>query len=95
MRRRAWVGFSIEAIREYLSLYKADETGAAQYQRGLERIAERIRELEGKRRDLEETLAGLHALEVEAKERLDRALIEETKRQRSKNTNGKLARRSS
>jgi septation ring formation regulator EzrA len=76
-------------------LYKADETGAAQYRLGLERIAERIRELESKRRDLEETLAGLRALEIEAKERLDRALIEETKRQRSKNTNGKLHRRSS
>jgi septation ring formation regulator EzrA len=56
---------------------------------GVERIAERIRELESKRRDLDETLAGLRALELEAKERLDRALMEETKRQRSKNTNGK------
>ena len=95
IQRLRRLGFSIEAIREYLSLYKADETGAAQYRRGLERIAERIRELEGKRRDLEETLAGLHTLEVEAKERLDRALLEESKRQRNKNTNGKLARRSS
>jgi LmbE family N-acetylglucosaminyl deacetylase len=55
----------------------------------LERIAERIREFEEKRRDLDETLAGLRRLEREAKERLDRALIEETKTQRSKNTNGK------
>jgi DNA-binding transcriptional MerR regulator len=95
IQRLRRLGFSIEAIREYLSLYKADETGAAQYRRGLERIAERIQELEGKRRDLEETLAGLRALEIEAKERLDRALIEEGKRQRSKNTNGKADRRSS
>src|SRR4029453_14387719 len=87
IQRLGRLGFSIEAIREYLSLYKADRTGAAQYRLGLERIAERIRELESKRRDLEETLAGLHALEVEAKERLDRALTEESKRQRSKNTN--------
>jgi DNA-binding transcriptional MerR regulator len=89
IQRLRRLGFSIEAIREYLSLYKADATGAAQYRRGLERIAERIRELESKRRDLDETLAGLRDLEREAKERLDRALIEETKRQRSKNTNGK------
>jgi DNA-binding transcriptional MerR regulator len=78
------LGFSIDAIREYLSLYKADATGAAQYRRGLERIAERIRELEDKRRDIDETLAGLRAIETEAKERLDRALIEESKRQRGK-----------
>jgi DNA-binding transcriptional MerR regulator len=83
------LGFSIDAIREYLSLYKADATGAAQYRRGLERIAERIRELEDKRRDLDETLAGLRALEADAKERLDRALLQEGKRQRSKNANGK------
>src|SRR5262245_51125253 len=83
------LGFSIEAIREYLSLYKADGSGAAQYRRGLERIADRIRELEDKRRDLDETLAGLRALEAEAKERLDRALLEDGKRQRNKTTNGK------
>jgi DNA-binding transcriptional MerR regulator len=95
IQRLRRLGFSIEAIREYLSLYKADATGATQYRLGLERIAERIRELESKRRDLEETLAGLRGLEIEAKQRLDRALIEESKRQRSKNTNGKLDRRSS
>lgn len=89
IQRLRRLGFSIDAIREYLSLYKADATGAAQYRRGLERIVERIRELESKRRDLDETLAGLHALEVDAKERLDRALLEETKRPRSKNGNGK------
>src|SRR6478672_1379382 len=89
IQRLRRLGFSIEAIREYLSLYKADATGAAQYRRGLDRITERIQELESKRRDLDETLTGLRALELEARERLDRALIEETKRHRSKNTNGK------
>ena len=85
IQRLRRLGFSIEAIREYLSLYKADARGVAQYQRGLERITERIQELESKRRDLDETLDGLHALELEAKERLERALDDETKRQRSKN----------
>jgi hypothetical protein len=61
-----------------------DTTGATQYRRGLERIVERIRELESKRRDLDETLAGLRALEHEAKERLDLALLEGSKKQRSK-----------
>src|SRR5262249_31345839 len=75
IQRLRRLGFSIDAIREYLSLYKADATGATQYRRGLERITERIRELEEKRRDLDETLAGLRVLEREAKERLDRALV--------------------
>ena len=95
IQRLRRLGFSIEAIREYLSLYKADATGAAQYRLGLERITERIQDLESKRRDLDETLAGLRALELEAKGRLDRALIEEAKRPRSKNTNGKRGVRSS
>jgi DNA-binding transcriptional MerR regulator len=85
IQRLRRLGFSIEAIREYLSLYKSDATGAAQFRRGLERITERIHELESKRRDLDETLAGLHTLELEAKERLERVLDEETKRRRSKN----------
>ena len=85
IQRLRRLGFSIEAIREYLSLYKADATGVAQYRRGLERITERIQELGSKRRDIDESLAGLHALELEAKERLERALDDQTKRRRSKN----------
>jgi DNA-binding transcriptional MerR regulator len=89
IQRLRRLGFSLDAIREYLSLYKADATGAAQYRRGLERITERIRELEGKRRDIDETLEGLRAIEAEANERLDRALREEAKRKPSRNTKGK------
>src|SRR5262245_4254777 len=88
IQRLRRLGFSLDAIREYLSLYKADVTGAAQYRRGLERITERIRELEDKRRDLDETLEGLRTLEAEANERLDRALREDAKRQPRKSTNG-------
>jgi DNA-binding transcriptional MerR regulator len=72
------LGFSIDAIREYLSFYKSDATGAAQYRLGLERIANRIQELEAKRRDIEETLAGLRALELDARKRLDLALAGES-----------------
>jgi DNA-binding transcriptional MerR regulator len=95
IQRLRRLGFSIDAIREYLSLYKADATGAAQYRRGLDRITERIDELESKRRDIDETLEGLRALETDAKERLNRALKEEAKRQRSKNSNGRRDLRSS
>lgn len=84
IQRLRRLGFSLDAIREYLNLYKADATGVAQYRRGLERITERIQELESKRRDLDETLAGLRAIESDAKERLDRALMEEPKRKQRK-----------
>jgi len=89
IQRLRRLGFSIDQIREYLSLYKADATGAAQYRLGLERITERIRELEAKRRDLDETLAGLRALELDDKERLDRALLDDAERQRNKSNAGK------
>ena len=95
IQRLRRLGFSIDAIREYLSLYKADATGAAQYRRGLDRITERIDELERKRRDIDETLEGLRALEADANERLDRALMEEATRQHSKNSNGRHDLRSS
>jgi DNA-binding transcriptional MerR regulator len=94
IQRLRRLGFSIDQIREYLSLYKADATGAAQYRLGLERITERIRELEAKRRDLDETLAGLRALELDAKERLDRALLDDAKRPRNKSSAGKRSVRS-
>ncbi len=67
------VGFSLDQIREYLSLYKADATGAAQYRLGLVRIQDRIRELEDKKRDIEDALAGLRALEADARQRLAEA----------------------
>ena len=35
IQRLRRLGFSLEAIREDLSLYKADATGATQYRRGL------------------------------------------------------------
>jgi DNA-binding transcriptional MerR regulator len=71
------LGFSIDAIREYLSFYKSDTTGASQYRLGLEKIANRIQELEAKKRDIEETLAGLRALELDARKRLHLALAGE------------------
>ncbi len=64
------VGFSLAAIRDYLGLYRADASGAAQYRAGLARIRDRIRELEGKRRAIEDALGGLQVLERDASERL-------------------------
>ncbi len=68
------LGFSLDDVREYLSFYRSDATGAAQYRLGLEKIGERIADLEEKRRDIDEALSGLRALRREAKERLGEAL---------------------
>lgn len=68
------LGFSLDDIREYLSLYRSDATGVAQYRVGLAKIDGRISELEEKRRDIDDALAGLRSLQHEAKERLDEAL---------------------
>ncbi|HEX3498105.1 MAG TPA: MerR family DNA-binding transcriptional regulator [Stellaceae bacterium] len=70
------LGFSIDDIGEYLSFYKSDATGAAQYRVGLEKIGQRIAALEEKRRDIDEALAELKALEREAAERLEAALAQ-------------------
>jgi DNA-binding transcriptional MerR regulator len=84
------LGFSLEAIREYLSFYKSDATGAEQYRLGLKRITSRIHELEEKRRDIDEALAGLRTLESEAHERLEQALSAE---RRAGKSNGRGNRR--
>jgi DNA-binding transcriptional MerR regulator len=68
------LGFSLDDIREYLSLYGSDATGATQYRLGLAKIGARIAELEEKRRDIDEALAELKSLQTEAEERLGEAL---------------------
>ena len=72
------LGFSLDDIREYLSFYRSDATGAAQYRLGLEKIGARIADLEEKRRDIDEALTGLRGLKREAKERLGEALTRGT-----------------
>src|SRR3974377_869243 len=45
IQRLRRLGFSIEAIREYLSLYKTDATGTAPFRRGPRRTPARIEPL--------------------------------------------------
>ncbi len=60
------LGFSLASIREFLDLYDADRTQAAQLRLLLESTRERIRELERQRVDLDQTLRELREVEAEA-----------------------------
>jgi DNA-binding transcriptional MerR regulator len=60
------LGFSLASIREFLDLYDADRTQAAQLRLLLDSTRERIRELERQRLDLDQTLRELREVEAEA-----------------------------
>jgi DNA-binding transcriptional MerR regulator len=60
------LGFSLARIREFLDLYDADRTQAAQLRLLLASTRERIRELEQQRVDLDQTLRELREVEAEA-----------------------------
>ncbi len=60
------LGFSLASIREFLDLYDADRTQAAQLRLLLESTRGRIRELERQRVDLDQTLRELREVEAEA-----------------------------
>lgn len=60
------LGFSLAEIREFLDLYDLDRTQLSQLNLLLTRTRARIAELEQQRRDLEQTLGELRAVESEA-----------------------------
>jgi len=61
------LGFSLDDIREYLDLYDAERHQAGQITLLLELTQRRIDDLEGQRRDLEQTLAELREIERQAR----------------------------
>ena len=65
------LGFSLAEIKEIVGMYDEAPGETGQLRLFLSKIAERRRELEDKRRDLEETLAELDVLEAQSKERLE------------------------
>lgn len=64
------LGFSLEEIKEYLSLYRSQPLNAQQYRDGLEKIRRRIGAMEQMRVEVEETLHELRNMEADALRRL-------------------------
>jgi DNA-binding transcriptional MerR regulator len=60
------LGFTLAGIREFLDLYDADPSQAAQLRLLLDSTRGRIGELERQRADLDQTLRELHEVEAEA-----------------------------
>jgi DNA-binding transcriptional MerR regulator len=66
------LGFSLEAIAEYLKLYDADPAQIAQTQMLLEGVDEAIENLQTKRADIDRTLKELKDIRAECIEHLRR-----------------------
>jgi DNA-binding transcriptional MerR regulator len=66
------LGFSLEDIAEYLSLYESDPLQAAQTQLLLDKVESHIAALSGKRADIERTLKDLKAIRSECLDHLGR-----------------------
>lgn len=67
------LGFTIREIKEFLDLYEADPKHVEQMNRLLDRIRERLADLEQQRKALEETVSELRQIEREAVARIDQA----------------------
>jgi DNA-binding transcriptional MerR regulator len=67
------LGFSLEAIGEYLKLYDADPAHIAQTQLLLTRVEEAIESLQAKRTDLDRTLKELKDIRAQCVEHLGKA----------------------
>lgn len=67
------LGFSLRDIEEFLDLYDADPQHVEQMRALAERVGERIGELEQQRAVLDQTLAELRVIAVQANARVDAA----------------------
>ena len=72
VRKFQRLGFSLEDIREYLSLYRSGRPNVEQYRDGLVKIRRRLAELEAMKRDLEEAVTELLAMEQDALDRIEK-----------------------
>lgn len=82
------LGFSLAEIREFLDLYEVDRTQHSQLSLLLDRTRDRIAELEQQRRDLDQTLSELRAVESEAMATLARRAPGRAPRQAMDGTGG-------
>jgi DNA-binding transcriptional MerR regulator len=70
VRKFQRLGFSLDDIREYLSLYRPGRPNVEQYRDGLAKIRRRLAELAAMKRDLEEAVSELQAMERDALDRI-------------------------
>ena len=68
IQRLRRLGFSLEDIVQYLSMYGS--VGGGQYQLGLDKIEYRMAELLRMRSEIDQTIAELQSLEQEARQKL-------------------------
>ncbi|HEX5999402.1 MAG TPA: MerR family DNA-binding transcriptional regulator [Hyphomicrobiaceae bacterium] len=69
------LGFSLEAIAEYLKLYDTDPAQVAQTQLLLDRVEEAIRDLHAKRADIDRTLKELKEIRAQCVGHLERSRL--------------------
>ena len=82
VRKFQRLGFTLEDIREYLSLYRSGRPNVDQYRDGLAKIRRRLAELQAMKRDLEEAVTELLAMEQDARERITKLEGDEPKPRR-------------
>ncbi len=70
VRKYQRLGFSLDDIREYLSLYRSGRPNVDQYRDGLGKIRRRLTELKTMKRDIEETMSELRVMEQDALDRI-------------------------
>src|SRR5271165_1871115 len=63
VRKFQRLGFSLDDIRDYLSLYRSGRPNVEQFRDGLVKIRRRLVELQAMKRDLEEAVTELQAME--------------------------------
>ncbi len=64
------LGFSIREIKQFLDLYDADPAQAEQLRMLLKSVTEHIGLLEKQREEIEQTLAELHEIEAQTREKI-------------------------
>jgi DNA-binding transcriptional MerR regulator len=70
VRKFQRLGFSLDDIRDYLSLYRSGRPNVEQFRDGLVKIRRRLAELQAMKRDLEEAVTELQAMERDALDRI-------------------------
>src|SRR5215469_7830594 len=72
VRKFQRLGFSLDDIREYFSLYRPGRPNVEQYRDGLTKIRRRLAELEAMKRDIEDTVGELRVMEQDALDRIEK-----------------------